>query len=60
MVSTVVSNRATLSNCGGTEMVLLIFYHVVSTPSPPIKSLDFRGFDPSKLLNLRGGNYHVR
>ena len=31
-----------------------------STPSPPIKSLDFRGFDSSKLLNLRGGNSHVR
>ena len=25
-----------------------------ATPSPPIKSLDFRGFDSSKLLNLRG------
>ena len=31
-----------------------------NTPSLPIKSLDFRGFDPSKLLILRGGNYHVR
>ena len=30
------------------------------TPSPPIKSLDFRGFDSSKLLILRGGNSHVR
>ena len=29
------------------------------TPSPPIKSLDFRGFDSSKLLVLRGGNYHI-
>ena len=30
------------------------------TPSPPIKSLDFRGFDSSKLLILKGGNSHVR
>ena len=30
------------------------------TPSPPIKSLDFRGFDPSRLLIPRGGNSHVR
>ena len=30
------------------------------TPSPPIKSLDFRGFDSSRLLILRGGNSHVR
>ena len=32
----------------------------VSTPSPPIKSLDFRGFDSSRLLILRGGNSHAR
>ena len=25
------------------------------TPNPPVKSLDFRGFDSSKLLILRGG-----
>ena len=30
------------------------------TPSPPIKSLGFRGFDSSRLLILRGGNSHVR
>ena len=30
-----------------------------TTPSPPIKSLGFRGFDSSRLLILRGGNYHV-
>ena len=30
------------------------------TPSPPIKSLDFRGFDSSRLLILRGRNSHVR
>ena len=30
------------------------------TPSPPTKSLDVRGFDSSRLLILRGGNYHVR
>ena len=31
-----------------------------TTPSPPTKSLGFRGFDSSKLLILRGGNSHVR
>ena len=31
-----------------------------STPCPPIKSSDFRGFDSSRLLILRGGNSHVR
>ena len=30
------------------------------TPSPPTKSLDFGGFDSSRLLILRGGNSHVR
>ena len=30
------------------------------TPSPPTKSLDYRGFDSSRLLILRGGNSHVR
>ena len=29
------------------------------TPSPPTKTLDFGGFDSSKLLFLRGGNSHV-
>ena len=33
---------------------------VLSTASPPTKSFDFRGFDSSKLLILRGGNSHVR
>ena len=31
-----------------------------ATPSPPTKSLDFRGFDSSRLLILRGGNSYVR
>ena len=30
------------------------------TPSPPMRSLDFRGFDSSRLLILRGWNSHVR
>ena len=29
------------------------------TPSPPTKSLGFRGFDSSRLSILRGGNYHI-
>ena len=28
----------------------------MGTPSPPTKSLGFRGFDSSKLLILEGGN----
>ena len=36
------------------------FGGTVNTPSPPIKSLDFGGFDSSRLLILRGGNSHVR
>ena len=31
-----------------------------ATPSPPTKSLDFRGCDSSRLLILRVGNSHVR
>ena len=34
--------------------------NVTSTPSPPTKSFDSRGFDSSKLLIIRGGNSHVR
>ena len=30
------------------------------TPSPPIKSLGFEGFDSSRLLILKGGKFHVR
>ena len=33
---------------------------VFATANLPTKSLDFRGFDSSRLLILRGGNYHVR
>ena len=33
---------------------------ITNTPSSPTKSLDFRGFDSSRLLILRGGNSHVR
>ena len=32
----------------------------VLTSSPPTKSCDFRRFDSSRLLILRGGNSHVR
>ena len=31
-----------------------------NTPSPPTESLDFRGFDSSRLLILKVGNSHVR
>ena len=30
------------------------------TPSPPTRSLDFGGFDSSRLLIIMGGNSHVR
>ena len=32
---------------------------ITNTPDPPTKSFDFRGFDPSKLLIIRGGNSHI-
>ena len=35
---------------------LVMVYH---TPSPPTKSFDFRGFDSSRLLILKGGNSYV-
>ena len=38
----------------------LVKIMVGTTPSPPTKSLDFRGFDSSRLLIIRGGNSHVR
>ena len=38
----------------------LSIFMVESTPSPPTKSFDFRGFDSSKILILKGGNSHVR
>ena len=41
-------------------LLVLVLQFVSGTPSPPIKSLDFRGFDSSRLLILRGGNSHVR
>ena len=33
---------------------------ISTTPSPPTKTLDFGGFDSSRLLILKGGNSHVR
>ena len=33
--------------------------YLLHTPSPPTKSFDFRRFDSSKLLILKGGNSHV-
>ena len=41
-------------------IIIIIIIIVAITPSPPTKSLDFRGFDASKLSILRGGNSHVR
>ena len=38
----------------------LVIVPVPHTPSPPVKSLGFGGFDASRLLILRGGNSHVR
>ena len=63
---TITSNNNTLFSripraCSSDQprvMVGLLVWSV--TPSPPTKSLDFRGFDSSKLLILRGGNSDVR
>ena len=38
----------------------IVKFVVTITPSPPTKSLDFEGFDSSRLLILKGGNSHVR
>ena len=40
--------------------IYIYIYIYIYTPSPPMKSFDFRGFDSSKLLILKGGNSHVR
>ena len=41
-------------------IIIIIIVIIIITPSPPTKSFDFRGFDSSRLLILRGGNFHVR
>ena len=46
------SHRATIASVCAVGVAM-------RTPSPPIESLDFRGFDSSRLLILRGGNSHV-
>ena len=52
------------ARCPDLWMVLVGRTAIVSdsgiTPSPPTKSFDFRGFDSSRLLILKGGNSHVR
>ena len=40
-------------------LFILVIISIIITPSPPTKSSGFRGFDSSRLLILRGGNYHV-
>ena len=39
--------------------ISVYIYIYIYKKSPPIKSLDSRGFDSNKLLILRGGNYHI-
>ena len=36
-------------------IIIVVAVVISSTPSPPTKSLGFRGFDSKKLLILRGG-----
>ena len=40
-------------------MITMITIITIITPSPPTKSFDFRGFDSSRLLILKGGDSHV-
>ena len=45
------------------RIMMIIRIRIITTlitPSPPIKSCDFRGFDSSKLSILKCGNSHVR
>ena len=58
------STRAPLARSSKSSLVALHYIKFIDietrTPSPPTKSLDFRGFDSSRLLILRVGNYHIR
>ena len=49
-----------ISLCICVFAIVLITMCMSFTHSPPIKCLDFRGFDSSRLSFLRGGNSHVR
>ena len=42
------------------KVKVIVMFSRGTTPSPPIQSLGFGGFDSSRLLILRGGNSHVR
>ena len=42
-----------------TLLLLLTIETTIITLEAPPKSLDVRGFDSSRLLILRGGNYHI-
>ena len=46
--------------CGAERGDIIYLGGTAFAPSPPAKSLDFRGFDSSRLLNPKGGNSHVR
>ena len=53
------NNNSSIICCNTLHKVYRCRITFQSTPSPPTKSLDFRGFDSNKLLILRGGNYHI-
>ena len=55
-----VAGRGPASRPRSRRWGVIIIISSSSTPSPPTKSLDFRGLDSSRLLILRGENYHVR
>ena len=56
LVVVVVVVVAVVLVCSRSNNIVFAF----STPSRPIKSLDVRGFDSSRLLILKGGNSHAR
>ena len=53
------SNDVPMHTAAATSTVTKVTTETI-TPSPLTKSLDFRRFDSSRLLILRGGNSHVR
>ena len=59
-ITSIISIAVTVSITIRTIIIIVLLLLLIITPSPPIKSLDFRRFDSSRLLILRGGNSHIQ
>ena len=60
MLITTIINTTIVITIIITAMTIIMYSRFSLTPSPPIMSLHFRGFDSSKLSIIVGGNSHVR